>query len=92
MVGEQLTLPERRRRKRKPTQVDRLARYLGDVGSVSRYEAFVELGIAELSNRIGELEAQGVRLRRETEQRKNRYQDTVRYTRYYLVDTGDDDA
>ncbi len=72
-------------RRRKPRQVDRLLQYLRDEGSVSRFEAFAELGIVELASRIGELERDGVRLRRETERRTNRYEDEVRYTRYHLI-------
>ena len=70
---------------KKMTQRDRVLMYIGEFGSISRREAFLDLGIVELSSRIGELESMGVRFNRQTESSKNRYGETVTYTRYSLA-------
>ena len=69
---------------KKITQRDRVLMYIEEFGSISRRESFVDLGVVELSSRIGELEAMGYRFNRETETSKNRYGDSVSYTRYSL--------
>lgn len=69
---------------KKPTQRDRVLSYIQEFGSITRREGFVDLGIVELSSRIGELEAMGYQFDRKTETSKNRYGDSVSYTRYSL--------
>lgn len=68
------------------TQKDRVIQYIRDFGSISRKEAFNDLGVCELSARICELEKIGFRFARSTETGKNRYGDPVSYTRYTLED------
>lgn len=67
------------------TQKDRILRYIKETGSITRAEAFTELGVAELSSRIGELEAMGFEFKRESMTGKNRYGDPVTYTKYSLL-------
>ena len=67
------------------SQKQRILEYVQEFGSISRREGFMDLGIVELSSRIGELEAIGYRFDRKTEVSKNRYGDNVTYTRYSLV-------
>ena len=69
---------------KKPTQKERVLSYIREFGSISRREGFMDLGIVELSSRIGELEDMGYRFDRKTETSKNRYGDSVSYTRYSL--------
>lgn len=69
---------------KKPTQRDRVLSYIQEFGSITRRESFVDLGVTELSSRIGELESMGYQFNRETETSKNRYGDSVSYTRYSL--------
>lgn len=69
---------------KKPTQRDRVLSYIQEFGSITRRESFVDLGVVELSSRIGELESMGYQFDRETETSKNRYGDSVSYTRYSL--------
>lgn len=69
---------------KKPTQRDRVLSYIQEFGSITRRESFVDLGVVELSSRIGELESMGYQFNRETETSKNRYGDSVSYTRYSL--------
>lgn len=66
------------------TQRDRVLQYLKDFGSITRYESFIDLGIAELPARICELEAMGYQFDKETVFRTNRYGDQTHYTRYSL--------
>ena len=67
------------------TQKQRILDYVKEFGSISRRESFIDLGIVELSSRIGELEAMGYRFDRKTETSKNRYGEDVCYTRYTLI-------
>lgn len=67
------------------TQKQRILEYVKEFGSISRREGFMDLGITELSSRIGELEAIGYRFDRKTEVSKNRYGDETSYTRYTLI-------
>lgn len=66
------------------TQKQRILEYVQEFGSITRRESFVDLGVVELSSRIGELEAMGYQFDRQTETSKNRYGDPVSYTRYSL--------
>lgn len=68
------------------TQKERVLMYIKEFGSISRRESFIDLGITELSSRIGELEAMGYRFDRKNESAKNRFGETVSYTRYSLID------
>lgn len=71
---------------KKLTQRDRVLLYIQEFGSISRREGFIDLGITELSSRIGELEAMGYRFYRKTETSKNRYGENVSYMRYSLIE------
>lgn len=64
------------------TQCERILAYLDEHGSITRAEAMSELGIANFTARISELRQEGVILAVETETRKNRYGEPVRFARY----------
>lgn len=64
------------------TQVERVSKYMDDFGSISTREAFTELGITRLASRIYDLTRMGVSITKTTEAGKNRYGETVHYTRY----------
>ena len=66
------------------TQRDRVIQYIKDFGSITRAEAFNELGIVELSARICELERMGYRFDKKTMYRENRYGEMIHFTRYKL--------
>ena len=70
----------------KKSQKQRILEYVQEFGSISRREGFMDLGITELSSRIGELEAMGHRFDRKTEVSQNRYGEDVSYTRYTLME------
>lgn len=65
-------------------QRQRILAYIDEFGSISPFEAFVDLGITKLASRVSELIYQdGVPIRKEYEQTMNRYNEPVRYMRYY---------
>lgn len=66
-------------------QRDRVIQYLRDEGSITRAEAFTELGIMELPARICELERMGYEFKKTTVKTKNRYGDPIRFMRYELA-------
>lgn len=71
-------------------QRQRILAYIDQFGSISPYEAFKDLGITKLASRVSELIYQdGIHIRKEYEQTTNRYNEPVRYMRYYReVDDG----
>lgn len=66
------------------TQRDRVIQYIKDFGSITRAEAFNELGIVELSARICELERMGYKFEKKTVYRENRYGEMIHFTKYTL--------
>lgn len=64
-------------------QREQVFEYLKEFGSITRMQAAGELGIFELSSRIGELEREGFEVPRETVKVPNRYGKQCRVTRYY---------
>ena len=64
------------------TQRTDLIEHLQTYGSITRWEAFQALGIAELSSRIGELTAEGFVIPRETVTVTARNQRKVKVTKY----------
>lgn len=67
-------------------QRQRIMQYLNEEGSITRAEAFSELGIVELPARICELERMGFEFGKEIVHKKNRYGDPIRFTKYTLKD------
>lgn len=65
-------------------QNKRLLHYLHIHGSITRVEAFIELGITELSSRVNEINSEGVKIISSWEQSVNKYDEKIRYKRYYL--------
>lgn len=64
------------------TQRQRIVRYIKDYGSITAYEAVVELGILQLSSRLGELEKQGYEFERKRLTRTNRYGEKITFMQY----------
>lgn len=67
------------------TQKERLLKWFWDYGSITRAEAFTELGIVEMPARICELERMGYLFDKETVLKKNRYGENVCFTKYTLI-------
>lgn len=68
----------------KPSQKERILKYIKDFGSVSSYEAYRDLGITQLGARIWELKKDGIEIRTRWKSSLNRYGEKVLYKEYYL--------
>tara|TARA_R100000734_G_C3293341_1_gene84844 strand:+ start:442 stop:663 length:222 start_codon:yes stop_codon:yes gene_type:complete len=67
------------------TQNQRIIRHLKDKGSITALEAMKEYGIMRLSSRVCELKDQGYLIRSEFVSSKNRYNESVSFSKYSLV-------
>lgn len=68
----------------KPSQKERVLRYINDFGSISSFEAYKDLGITQLGARIWELKKDGVEIMTRWKSSLNRYGEQVKYKEYYL--------
>ena len=68
----------------KPSQKERVMKYIEDFGSISSFEAYKDLGITQLGARIWELKKGGVEIRTRWKVSYNRYGNPVKYKEYYL--------
>lgn len=68
------------------THTDRVLKYIEDYGSITSYEAFKDLGVTRLSACIFKLRKRGYVISSEKEVSTNRYGDTVRFSRYRILD------
>ena len=66
------------------TQCERILRHLQDYGSITQAEAVTEYGCYRLGARIWDLRAQGVPIKSETVNGKNRYGERTCFARYSL--------
>ena len=69
---------------KRPTQVERIKKYIEDFGSITTLEAFTELGIVRLGARISEMRKDGLNITDKQECSKNRYGEKCYYKRYFL--------
>ena len=68
----------------KPTQCDRVLRYMREFGSITQADAIRELGCMRLASRISELRKRGIPIQKETRSGKNRWNETTWYAAYSL--------
>ena len=66
------------------TQHTLIIDFMREHGSITTYEAFMELGITKLTTRISELRRGGFLIRERSESGVNRYGKPVTYNRYWL--------
>lgn len=66
------------------TQGEKIIAYIKEFGSITAFDAYTDLGIMRLASRIHDLTEQGYNFKRETVTSKNRYGETIHYTRYSL--------
>ena len=71
---------------RRKTQREQVLQYINDFGSITRAQAFMDLGIAELAARICELQKEGYSFNKKQESAINRYGDRVYFTKYSLAE------
>lgn len=68
------------------TQCEKIIDYINEFGSITTYEAFIDLGIARLASRICDLKKEGYPIVSETISAKNRYGEKVHYSKYRMLE------
>lgn len=68
----------------RPTQCDRIKKYIEDFGSITTLEAFTELGVVRLGARISEMRSNGVPIEDKPETVTNRYGEKCHIKRYFI--------
>lgn len=66
-----------------------ILQYIKDFGSITSYQAYIDLGITQLATRIKELKEQGYNFKTEWISKKNRYGKNVAFKKYKLEVTND---
>lgn len=69
---------------RRPTQVNRIAAYLTQYGSITALEALRDLGVMNLKGRIFEMRSDGYAIKTTWETVKNRWGEDSKIARYVL--------
>lgn len=69
---------------KKPTQCERIRKYLEDFGSITQLQALTDLGIMRLASRISEMRKDGEPIGDRIIEVKNRYGETCRVKEYYI--------
>lgn len=69
---------------KKPTQCERIIRYLQVYGTITSAEAMNELGVYRLASRISELKRDGYAISKKMVAKKNRWDETVHFAEYTL--------
>lgn len=67
------------------TQKQRILDYMGQFGSISPREAYLDLGVMRLAARMSEIIRDGISIEKTMESSQNRYGQVVRYARYRRV-------
>jgi len=70
----------------RPTQCDKIVRYLNEFGSITQLEALQDLGIMRLASRISELKKLGYEIKVEFAKGVNRYGESVKWAKYSLAE------
>ena len=65
--------------------------YIENFGSITSYEAYIDLGITQLATRIKELKEQGYTFKTEWITKKNRYGKNVSFKKYKFWEATEDD-
>lgn len=68
----------------KATQTERIVRYMEEFGSITQMDALRDLGCMRLASRISDLKKQGIPIRSESEEVKNRWGESCHIKRYSL--------
>lgn len=75
---------------KRPTQCQRIIKFIEDFGSITTLDAFLQLGVCRLASRICELRKQGYEIKDKQEFVLNRYGEKCYIKRYY-IDEGKND-
>lgn len=69
---------------KRPSQCERILKYLYDFGSITQLEALQDLGIMRLASRISELRKKGILILGNKKSVKNRYGEICHIKEYKL--------
>lgn len=69
---------------KKKTQCDRILDYIQEFGSITQLDALRDLGCMRLASRVCDLRREGYHILSKSETSKNRYGESVSYSRYFL--------
>lgn len=69
----------------------RVLAYMMINGSITGHQAISDLGMTELRSRISELSRAGFPIRKEWENSRNKFGETVSFVRYSLIREGESD-
>lgn len=72
----------------KPSQNERILKYIHDFGSITQLEALNDLGVMRLASRISDLRSRGHAIISTAETVRNRYGEKCRIKRYKLQEEG----
>ena len=67
-------------------QREMILQYIQDYGSITSYEAYIDLGVTQLATRVKELKEEGYLFSYEWITKKNRYGKPIRFKEYTLVE------
>lgn len=68
----------------RPTQVQRIHKYMNDFGSITQFEDMRDLGVMRLASRISEMRKDGFNIVCKMETTRNRYGEKCHVKRYSL--------
>lgn len=69
----------------KITQRQNIIKYMREYGSITSWEAYMNLGITQFASRVNELKGEGYLFVTQWEKKKNREGKLVKFKRYYLL-------
>lgn len=74
----------------KPTQKDLILQYIHDFGSITSYQAYIDIGVTQLASRIFELKEQGYMFKKEAVKKPNRWGKMISFDKYMLIGNTND--
>lgn len=72
---------------KRPTQAERVLKYMKYFGSITQREAINDIGCMRLASRISELKAAGHKINRRMVKVKNRYGESCTIAQYFLAES-----
>lgn len=86
-MGEavQISFDDLKIKKEKKTQKERILEYIRQIGYITSWDAYQELGITQLGARIFELKQEGIWFDEKTIYTKNKLNESTHYTEYRLL-------
>ena len=73
-------------KEKKPTQKDKVLRYIREFGKITSWDAYSQLGVTQLATRIFELKQDGYCFKKTRVNTKNRFEEQTHYDEYRLVE------